>query len=106
MKVSRTKILLATSILPQTLLVRIIGLYPEKVELYFSQSFYPLLFNLQHVFIKPIPFSFGDLLYLSLGIYICYTVIRFLLKFRRPKTNDIIGVGIFISLFFLLFQLN
>jgi len=106
MKVSRTKILLATSILPQILLVRVISLYPEKVELYFSQSFYPFLFNLQHVFIKPIPFSFGDLLYLSLGAYICYAVVRFLFKLKLSKTNDIIGFGIFISLLFLLFQLN
>ena len=106
MKVSRTKILLATSILPQILLIRVISLYPEKVEFYFSQTFYPFLFNLQHVFIKPIPFSFGDLLYLSLGIYICYSITRFLLKFRFPKISDIIDIGIFFSLLFLLFQLN
>ena len=106
MKVSRTKILLVTSILPQILLIRIISLYPEKIEFYFSQTFYPFLFNLQQVFIKPIPFSFGDLLYLSSGMYICYSVIRFLLKFRLPKISDIIGVGILISLLFLLFQLN
>ena len=106
MKVSRTKILLATSILPQILLIRVISLYPEKVEFYFSQTFYPFLFNLQHVFIKPIPFSFGDLLYLSLGIYICYSITRFLLKFRFPKISDIIDIGVFFSLLFLLFQLN
>ena len=106
MKVSRVKILLAVSILPQILLVRMISLYPEKVELYFSQSFYPLLFNLQQVFIKPIPFSFGDILYLSIGVYIGYAAVRFLLQFKLPKTTDIIGVGICISLLFLLFQLN
>ena len=106
MKVSRTKILLATSILPQILLIRVISLYPEKVEFYFSQTFYPFLFNLQHVFIKPIPFSFGDLLYLSLGIYICYSITHFLLKFRFPKISDIIDIGVFFSLLFLLFQLN
>ena len=106
MKVSRTKILLATSILPQILLIRVISLYPEKVEFYFSQTFYTFLFNLQHVFIKPIPFSFGDLLYLSLGIYICYSITRFLIKFRFPKISDIIDIGVFFSLLFLLFQLN
>ena len=106
MKVSRTKILLATSILPQILLIRVISLYPEKVEFYFSQTFYPFLFNLQHVFIKPIPFSFGDLLYLSLGIYICYSITCFLLKFRFPKISDTIDIGVFFSLLFLLFQLN
>lgn len=106
MKVSRTKILLTTSILPQILLIRVISLYPEKVEFYFSQTFYPFLFNLQQVFIKPIPFSFGDLLYISLGIYICYSITRFLLKFRFPKISDIIDIGVFISLLFLLFQLN
>ena len=106
MKVSRTKILLTTSILPQILLIRVISLYPEKVEFYFSQTFYPFLFNLQQVFIKPIPFSFGDLLYISLGIYICYSITRFLVKFRFPKISDIIDIGVFISLLFLLFQLN
>tara|TARA_B110001452_G_scaffold262867_1_gene263456 strand:- start:1704 stop:2768 length:1065 start_codon:yes stop_codon:yes gene_type:complete len=106
MNVSRTKILLATSILPQILLIRVISLYPEKVEFYFSQTFYPFLFNLQHVFIKPIPFSFGDLLYLSLGIYICYSITCFLLKFRFPKISDTIDIGVFFSLLFLLFQLN
>ena len=106
MKVSRVKILLAVSILPQILLVRMISLYPEKVELYFSQSFYPFLFNLQQVFIKPIPFSFGDILYLSIGVYIGYAAVRFFLQFKLPKTTNIIGVGICISLLFLLFQLN
>ena len=106
MKVSRVKILLAVSILPQILLVRMISLYPEKVELYFSQSFYPFLFNLQQVFIEPIPFSFGDILYLSIGVCIGYAAVRFLLQFKLPKTMNIIGVGICISLLFLLFQLN
>lgn len=106
MKSYRIKLLLATSIVPQVLLVRLISSYPEKVELYFSQTLYPFFFNLQQVFIKPIPFSIGDLAYLVLGIYFIYRLIRFLLKFRLPSKTDFATIAAVISIMFLLFQIS
>lgn len=106
MKITRAKLLIATSIVPQILMVRLISHYPEKVEMSFSQTIYPILFNLQQIFINPIPFSIGDLIYLSIGSYFLYLIIRFLLKLNLPTTKNLIEIGTFISIFFLIFQLN
>ena len=106
MKITRAKILIATSIVPQILLMKIISLYPEKVELYFSQIFYPKLFNLQQFFVDPIPFSIGDLIYLLLGVYIFYLIVRFFMKLKLPSIKILAEIGAFISVLFLIFQLN
>ena len=106
MKITRAKILIATSIVPQILLMKIISLYPEKVELYFSQIFYPKLFNLQQFFVDPIPFSIGDLIYLLLGAYIFYLIVRFFMKLKLPSIKILAEIGAFISVLFLIFQLN
>ena len=93
MKITRAKILIATSIVPQILLMKIISLYPEKVELYFSQIFYPKLFNLQQFFVDPIPFSIGDLIYLLLGVYIFYLIVRFFIKLKLPSIKILAEIG-------------
>ena len=106
MKITRAKILIATSIVPQILLMKFISLYPEKVELYFSQIFYPKLFSLQQFFVDPIPFSIGDLIYLLLGVYIFYLIVRFLMKLKLPSIKILTEIGAFISVLFLIFQLS
>ena len=102
MKITRAKILIATSIVPQILLMKIISLYPEKVELYFSQIFYPKLFSLQQFFVDPIPFSIGDLIYLLLGVYVFYLIVRFLMKLKLPSIKILVEIGAFISVLFLI----
>jgi hypothetical protein len=106
MKAAPYKVLLAISIIPQILLIRFISSSPEKVENYFSKVFYPFLFSVQQFFMKPIPFSLGDLVYLGLGIYLCFRLTRFILKIKLPTRKDFLEAGVFLSLLFFVFQLN
>ncbi len=106
MKYNLIKIVLACSIVPQVILVQILKLYPEKIELYYSQKLYPFIFNLQQSILNLIPFSIGDLFYSGLVIYLIYCLVRFIREVRLPKWKDLIHIGIFISVLHLVFQLN
>lgn len=63
---NRLKNWIAASIIPQIVLVKIIGLYPEFVENYYSEGFYPFISGLFRVLFGWLPFSIGDLIYASL----------------------------------------
>ena len=88
MKINLNKILLATSIFPQFLLIWIVSNYPEKVETYYSLTIYPVLFNVQQVWMEPIPFSVGDIIYIVLVLYILYFLIQFLIKLKLPNKKE------------------
>lgn len=100
------KIFLALSLLPQILLVNLLSQYPEKVELYFSQKIYPIFFNSNHFFLKHIPFSLGDCLYLLLIIFLLYSLVYCILRFRKLNLKSLIKLGSIASLIFFIFQLN
>ncbi len=59
---------LAISLIPQIILVRILALYPEWIEEYYSQGIYPLISRFFRTILGWIPFSVGDLLYAALII--------------------------------------
>ena len=105
-KIKILKVFLALSLVPQLLLVSILSRYPEKVEFYFSQKIFPILFNANQFFFKHIPLSLGDCLYLILGIYLCYLIVYFIFKYRKLSLKRLINLGITTSLVFLIFQLN
>jgi len=105
-KMKTLKVFLAFSLLPQILVVKILSQYPEKVEFYFSQKIFPILFNFNQFFLKHIPLSLGDCLYLILGFYLCYSIVNFIFKYRKLSLKSLINLGITASLIFLIFQLN
>lgn len=105
-KIKILKVFLALSLVPQILLVSILSRYPEKVEFYFSQKIFPILFNANQFFFKDIPLSLGDCLYLILVVYLCYSIVYFIFKYRKLSLKSLINLGITASLVFLIFQLN
>ncbi len=88
-----------------------IGFCPDFVEKWYSLGFYPLLGNLLRLLLGWVPFSFGDLLYLGIGVRVLTFIVKAILKFNKEKLTlnliiFILGNGIrFFCWVYILFKL-
>ena len=106
----RLKLILALSILPQILIVKLLGAFPEFIERYYSTGLYVYISKLFRFLLGWIPFSIGDILY-TLAIFYA---IRWLLKkrwmiIRRPHhwlIEIMAPISIFYAAFHLLWAFN
>ncbi len=73
---NRLKNGIALSIIPQIILVKWLALYPEVVERYYSNGFYPIWSGFFRWLLGWIPFSVGDLIYGLLVVGLIYYLIR------------------------------
>jgi hypothetical protein len=74
---NRLKNGIALSLIPQIVLVKWLGSYPEIIETYYSLGLYPKLSGFFRTLFGWIPFSMGDIAYLGLLIVaIRYIIIR------------------------------
>ncbi len=78
------KLFLALSIIPQIGLVKVLALFPEFVERYYSNGLYRFISKLSHYTFGWIPFSVGDILYTIAIIYI----LRWLYLNRKRIITD------------------
>lgn len=60
---NRWKSGVALSLIPQIILVRVLSLFPEIVEQYYSEGLFPAIAGLFRTMLGWIPFSIGDILY-------------------------------------------
>lgn len=58
--------------------IRIFASYPGAVEKYYSTGAYPYFSALQRTVLGWIPFSIGDLFYGTAGVYLLYSLIKFI----------------------------
>jgi len=65
----------------QMIVVRVIALFPNHVERFYSNGFYPIISKVSRYTFGWLPFSFGDLMYAVLIVLI----IRAIFKFMRGK---------------------
>lgn len=73
------KNILALSILPQIILVKLLAQFPQFIENVYSTGIYQLIAKIWRYVLGWIPFSFGDIFYTFLGIY----AIRWLVIHRK-----------------------
>ncbi len=66
----KKKTIIALSIIPQYLLVKLLSHYPDFVERYYSNGLYQLTSKALRYVFGWLPFSVGDILYTIAGIYI------------------------------------
>ncbi|NNL01706.1 MAG: DUF3810 domain-containing protein [Eudoraea sp.] len=72
---NRLKNGIALSIIPQIIIVKWLGSYPELIENYYSKGLYPFISKLYRLVFGWLPFSMGDLIYAILIIFaICYII--------------------------------
>ncbi|MEJ6792767.1 MAG: DUF3810 domain-containing protein [Lacinutrix sp.] len=99
------KILIALSILPALLIVKILAKFPNFIETYYSKGLYIVLSKLFSYTLGWIPFSFGDLVY-SFGII--YSI-RWLIinrkRIRKDFKNWLIDVFSAVSIIYIAFYL-
>lgn len=58
------------------LLIRLVSLFPDFIETYYSSALYPLTSALQRALTGWLPFSVGDLLYLLFGVWLILQLTR------------------------------
>ncbi len=86
---------IAISLIPQIILVKWLGNYPSIIEEYYSLGIYPFISNVFRSLLGWIPFSVGDLIYLSLSILAIvylYRNRRFILSNKIRFLRDIVMV--------------
>jgi Protein of unknown function (DUF3810) len=88
--------------------------YPQLIERYYSEGFYPIVCHVLHPLLNIFPFSVGDVLYLiviAYLVYAAYWLIKLLFKraFKQAGTfilGIIIGVETTIFIFYLFWGMN
>lgn len=65
---AKAKNIIAISLLPQIILIKLLALRPDWVEHFYSEGIYPLIAKSLRFLLGWIPFSFGDVLYFVLGV--------------------------------------
>lgn len=78
------KKLIALSIIPQYLVIKLLSNYPDFVEQYYSNGLYPIISKFLRYTLGWMPFSFGDLVYTFGSIY----AIRWFYKNRKRLLKD------------------
>ena len=98
------KTIIALSIIPQFLLVKLLAQFPEFIESYYSNGLYPYISKMFRYVLGWLPFSFGDLVYAFAIIY----VIRWLFvnRFRAIKDTKYWFVDVFSALAIIYFAFH
>ncbi|WP_394750032.1 DUF3810 domain-containing protein [Spongiimicrobium salis] len=102
---NRLKNAIALSLIPQILLVKWLGNYPEFVEEYYSKGLYPVIAEFWRLLLGWIPFSIGDVLYASLIFIVLRYIIVKRKEIKRNPKNFIRDVIMVISVAYFTFHL-
>lgn len=68
-------------------LIKIFSLFPEAVEHYYSDGFYPVISKSQRLLLGWIPFSVGDIFYFLAGIYLLIKAVDFIKRMICRKMD-------------------
>lgn len=99
------KLVIAISIIPQYLLIKWLADYPEFVETFYSNGFYPISSKVFRYALGWLPFSFGDLVYALAIIYIIRWVFVNRKRLLHDTKNWFIDVFCAVSIIYLAFHL-
>lgn len=101
----KKKTLIALSIIPQFLLVKLLSNYPTVVEAYYSNGVYVYLSKIFRYVLGWLPFSFGDLVYTLAIIYGVRWLYRNRKRLRKDTLNWVIDIGATFAVFYFAFHL-
>ncbi len=100
----KKKLILALSLIPQIILVKLLSRYPKFVEQYYSEGMYPIVSKISRFTLGWLPFSFGDIVY-GLGlIYILWWIIKHRKRLRTDFKNWCIDVSAAVALLYFAFH--
>src|SRR5690606_8823142 len=101
----KVKLLLALSILPQILIVKWLGSYPQFIENFYSNGIYQFISKAFRFAFGWIPFSVGDIFYTIATILIIRFIIVEIKSWRRRPNTFFIKILTSISLLYFVFHL-
>jgi hypothetical protein len=95
-------------------LLMLLADYPQVIERYYSEGFYPVVCHILHPIFNLFPFSVGDVIYVIVIIYLIYALFRLIkLLFKREfkqagifSLKIIIGVQSAVLIFYLFWGMN
>lgn len=100
----KRKYFLPVFLLFQILFVKVIAFFPEFIESFYSRGLYPLISRFSRLLLGWIPFSFGDLAYTFLILFIIRWIwINRVGFFKNWKTNGLTVLS-FLSVVYFLFH--
>jgi hypothetical protein len=98
------KLIIALSIIPQYFLVKLLSLFPEFIEDYYSKGMYVFTSKLFRYILGWMPFSLGDVVYILAMMY----AVRWLYKHRKQFVKNtkswFVDVFAVISIFYFTFH--
>jgi len=89
----------------QIILVNWLSLYPDFIEKYYSNGFYPYISSFFRIILGWIPFSLGDLLLLIALIYIIVSIFRFIKTKPKKYKTAFFNIGSTLSILYFCFYL-
>ena len=96
---------IALSLIPQIILVKWFGSYPELVEKYYSEGIYPVISKFLRILVGWVPFSVGDVLYTVMALL---TIRYFYRNWRTIKLKPLLfmrDIGMVLSIVYFIFHL-
>jgi hypothetical protein len=95
-------------------LLNVFADHPKAVERYYSEGLYPIICHILHPVFNMFPFSFGDVLYLLIIVYLIYALVRLIalgIKRRFMRAGLLatgVGIGVLAGIlaFYLFWGLN
>lgn len=90
-------------IIPQLVFVQYISNYPEIIEKYYSLGIYQFISNILRFISSVFPFSFGDILYIIISLYICRSLIKKISKKKFNLQKSIKSIFFYVSILHFLF---
>jgi len=99
------KTIIALSLIPQFLLVKLLSNYPEFVEQYYSNGLYPLISKVFRFTLGWMPFSFGDLVYTFASVYAIRWFYKNRKRLRKDTKNWLVDVFAAVAIIFGAFHL-
>ncbi|NKI32835.1 DUF3810 domain-containing protein [Croceivirga thetidis] len=96
---------IALSLIPQIILVKWLGSYPELIERYYSEGIYPVISKFLRLLTGWIPFSVGDILYTVLVLLAFRYLYRNWKKIKSQPLFFLRDIGVVLSLAYFIFHL-
>ncbi|MDC8003468.1 DUF3810 domain-containing protein [Aureisphaera galaxeae] len=101
----RTKVILALLLPVQYFSLLILRNFPAFIEKYYSQGIYPILSKISRTVFGWIPFSFGDLIYLFLVLFLIRWLYKNFLRIRTEPVLFVVDIMASLSVIYLVFNL-
>lgn len=102
---NRLKNGIALSIIPQIIIVKWLGSYPELIENYYSNGLYSFISNFYRLAFGWLPFSIGDLVYVILIIYAIWHIINNRNQIRKNSKFFLRDIAMILSVAYFTFNI-